>query len=388
MIRYVVAAALVLHGLIHTMGFLVAFRLAKLPLVLAPFWLSPATWERPLGLLWLIAGSGFAASGLMLLQGRTSWWLLGALALPLSQLLIVLAWQDAKAGTWLNVLLALPLTMGAAHTVFERATRRAIDELQLGLPTTANAPVGPEEVQRLPPPVARWLAAAGVVGRERPRSVWLRQRARLRTEAGGKWMPCSAEQHFRIDQPGFIWSVRARMLGAIPIDGRDSYVHGHGRMLIKPLSLLTVVDAADDRVDQGTLLRFLGEMVWFPSAALEPYIRWEAVETNAARATMSFAGTTASATYEFADDGRVTRVSAQRFMGSGAEAKLTPWTIPFRAWKKLDGVVVPVEGDVIWQLDSGPFAYYDFTLTALLYEQNARQETSEETQTARLAPQL
>ena len=388
MVRYIVAAALVVHGLIHSMGFLVAFRLAKLPLVVTPSSLPSTSWERPVGLFWLLAGSGFAASAMMLLQGRTSWWVPGAVAIPLSQLLIVLAWQDAKAGTWLNVLLALPLALGAAHTVFESATRSAIMELQSGMPTTAGAPIQAEEVARLPQPVANWLTAAGVVGRERPRSVWLQQSARLRTEPDGAWMPCSAEQHFRIDRPGFIWSVRARMLAVIPIDGRDSYLNGHGRMLIKPLSVVTAVDAADARIDQGTLLRYLGELVWFPSAALEPYIRWEALATNVARATMSYAGTTASATYELADDGRVMRVSAERYMGSGPDAKQRPWTIPFRAWKKLDGVVVPVEGEVIWQLESGPFAYYDFTLKALRYDTSKRQETSLHAPEARLAQQL
>ncbi|HET8936478.1 MAG TPA: DUF6544 family protein [Polyangiales bacterium] len=388
MIRYTAAVVLLLHGLIHTMGFLVAFRLAALPLQLTPIWLQPVYWTRPVGSLWLLAGFGFATSAVMLLLSRTSWWLPGALALPLSQLLILLAWQDAKAGTWLNVVLALPLAIGAAHTAFERETRRAVAELHSGLPTVPSAPIQAEEVERLPQPVAHWLAAAGVVGRARTRSVWLQQSARLRTEPGGNWMPCSAEQHFRIDRPGFIWSVRARMLGAIPIDGRDSYMNGHGRMLIKPLSLLTVVDAADARVDQGTLLRYLGELVWFPSGALEPYIQWEAVASNIARATMSYAGTTASATFEFAEDGRVMRVSAERYMGSGSDAKLRPWTIPFRAWRKLDGVVVPVEGDVIWQLESGPFAYYDFTLKALRYDSGQRQATDNQAPLPRLAQQL
>jgi hypothetical protein len=387
MIRYVVAAALLLHGLIHALGFLVAFRLASLPLVqLTPFWLPAATWTRPVGILWLLAGCGFVASAVALALDRTGWWWFGCLALPLSQLLIGLAWQDASAGTWLNVLLTLPLALGAAHTAFERDTRQVIAALQSGLPGSSSGPVQADEVERLPAPVARWLSTAGVVGRERPRSVWLQQTARLRTEPDGAWMPCTAEQQFRIDRPGFVWSVRARMLGILPIDGRDSYLDGHGRMLIKALSLWTVVDAADARVDQGTLLRYLGELVWFPAAALEPYIQWQALDAARARATMSYAGITATATFEFAQDGRVTRVSAERYMGGGSDAVLRPWTIPLRAWQRLDGIVVPVEGDVTWQLESGPFNYYNFRVTALRYESGAQHEESTKAPVARLAP--
>jgi len=372
MIRYIVAAALTLHGLIHAFGLIKAFQLAQLPITSVAFaWFSPV-WTKPLGLLWLLAGAGFVASATLLLRHRLSWWIPGSVALVLSQLLIVLAWRDAHAGSWVNLLLLLPLASGAAHAAFERETRRGVTALGANLPAGAGAPVRSEELERLPPPVRRWLTTAGVIGRSRPRSVWLQQSARMRTTPDGAWMPCAAEQRFRIDRPGFIWSVRTSMLGGVvPIDGRDSYLGGHGHMLIKPLSFLKIVDAADSHIDQGTLLRFLGELVWFPSAALEPYIHWSELDGQSARATMTYEGTTASATFQFADDGRVTQVSAERYMSSESGAQLKPWTIPFREWKSLDGIVIPVEGEVIWQLESGRFPYYDFTVEALHYDPSA-----------------
>jgi hypothetical protein len=372
MIRYVVAAALTLHGLIHTFGFIRAFRLAQLPITSVAFaWFSPV-WTKPLGVLWLLAGAGFLISAACLLGQRQSWWIPGALALVVSQFLVVLAWRDAHAGTWVNVLLLLPLAVGAAHAKFEHDTRRGIAALGADLPAGAGSPIRSDELDRLPEPVKRWLGTAGVVGRSRPRSVWLRQSARMRTSPDSAWMPCEAEQSFRIDRPGFVWSVRTSMLGgALPIDGRDSYLGGHGRMLIKPLSFLKVVDAADSHVDQGTLLRFLGELVWFPSGALESYIQWSAVDANRARATMTYAQTTASATFEFDGDGRVTQVSADRYMSTESGAELKPWIIPFREWKALDGIIIPVEGEVIWQLESGRFPYYDFTVDALHYDPSA-----------------
>ena len=46
--------------------------------------------------------------------------------------------------------------------------------------------------------------------------------------------------------------------------GRDKYVNGRGEMLIKILGLLPVVDARGPEMDQGTMLRYLAEMTWFP----------------------------------------------------------------------------------------------------------------------------
>ena len=100
-----------------------------------------------------------------------------------------------------------------------------------------------------------------MVGKPVPRSVRLKQRGLLRTAPRQQSMPAEAHQYSRIDEPGFVWRVRVRMMRIIPIVGRDAYVEGRGRMLIKVASLIPVADAAGDKVDQGEMLRFLGETV-------------------------------------------------------------------------------------------------------------------------------
>ena len=53
---------------------------------------------------------------------------------------------------------------------------------------------------------------------------------------------------------------------------------------------LVNVDAKGKEIDQGALLRYLGEIVWVPSAALSDYITWEEMDSTTARATMSYEG--------------------------------------------------------------------------------------------------
>jgi hypothetical protein len=53
------------------------------------------------------------------------------------------------------------------------------------------------------------------------------------------------------------------------------------------------------------MLRFLGEIVWFPSAALSPILTWEAIDGTSARATMRHGGLVESAVFAFSDEGRV-----------------------------------------------------------------------------------
>ena len=162
---------------------------------------------------------------------------------------------------------------------------------------SAARAVEAQELEKLPPPVRRWLEASGTVGHPRATTVRLKQRGELRTGPDKPWMPVAAEQYFSVDPPGFVWSVNARMMGVLPIAGRDRYADGHGHMLIKVASLLTVADGVGPEIDQGAMLRYLGEIVWFPSAALSDAISWEAIDERSARATMRHAGVTVSAVF-------------------------------------------------------------------------------------------
>src|SRR5690606_21654789 len=95
--------------------------------------------------------------------------------------------------------------------------------------------------------------------------------------------------------------------------GRDKYYEGKGNMLIKILSLITVADAAGEEIDQGTLVRYLAETVWFPTAALSNYIEWKQTVQDSAEATMSYKETTASGVFTFNEKGDVVDFTAQRY---------------------------------------------------------------------------
>jgi hypothetical protein len=93
--KHVLAIVLVLHGLIHTLGFVKAFRLADVAQLREP--IGPAA-----GLLWLTAAALLVASAALLLAGARAWWMPALAGVVLSQALIVSAWSDAKYGTLAN----------------------------------------------------------------------------------------------------------------------------------------------------------------------------------------------------------------------------------------------------------------------------------------------
>jgi len=255
------------------------------------------------------------------------------------------------------VALAVALVAGTTRRFRLRIDGEARDVLA-GASRPAERVVEARDLDKLPPPVGRWLQASGAVGHARAATVRLRQRGEFRTAPDRPWMPVVAEQYYSVDPPGFVWSVDAHMMRVLPLAGRDRYAGGHGHMLIKAASLITVADGRGPEIDQGALLRYLGEIVWFPSGALAEYISWQAIDDHSARATMSYAGVTASMVFGFDERGRVVSEAADRYMSTGNGTSLEKWFIPVTEWRTFCGVEIPTRGHAIWKLAGGDFDYF------------------------------
>lgn len=227
------------------------------------------------------------------------------------------------------------------------------------------------DLEGLPPVVQKWLEQSRVLGRERIAAVRLRQKVAMRTKEGGPWMPAVAEQYFRVDEPGFIWKVRAGTAPLFYFTGRDKYEDGRGSMLIKVLSLIKVADARGKEIDQGAMLRYLAETVWFPSAALSSYIRWEEVDAGSARATMTWGGVSASGVFTFNQEGDVVNFTALRYGDFNGRYLMKTWVVKMKDHQEFNGIRIPAAGEVIWKLDPGDYDWYRFELEDIEYNKPA-----------------
>lgn len=224
-----------------------------------------------------------------------------------------------------------------------------------------------EHILGLPAPVQKHLRYAGIVGKGMVSTVRLRQRGHIRLKREQRWMPFTAEQHYTTDPPAFIWIGRLK-LGPLTIaTARDKYNQGKGNMLVKLFSLFKVVDASGPEMNQGTLLRYLNEAMWFPSAYLEDYIQWEALSNSSAKATMRHRGVTASAILFFGKQGEITNFVADRYMTSDDEYRLETWSTPISEYGEIRGVRIPIKGSGVWSLSDGDFEYIRVEITDIEY---------------------
>lgn len=96
--RWILAGIITVHGLIHLMGPAKAFGYADLPQLTQPI-------SRPMGVVWLAAAVLMLATAALAVAEVRAWWMVGALALVVSQAVIVMSWQDAWAGTIANAII-------------------------------------------------------------------------------------------------------------------------------------------------------------------------------------------------------------------------------------------------------------------------------------------
>jgi hypothetical protein len=110
--------------------------------------------------------------------------------------------------------------------------------------------------------------------------------------------------------------------------------------------------------------------MWFPAAALSPYISWEPNDGDSARATMTYGGISAPAVFTFDRDGRLTNVLAKRYDRDTGQVQ--SWSTPATAYGELNGVRIPTAGEGVYARPSGDAPYIRLRVTALDYNQPER----------------
>ncbi|NLM55133.1 MAG: hypothetical protein GX195_09405 [Firmicutes bacterium] len=261
------------------------------------------------------------------------------------------------------------ITAGAAWVGMQALNRMAEGEMEQLMANTRveSQPITESDLADLPTAVQQWLRQAQVIGQYPIQAIRLTQQASLRLSPEQPWVSAQAEQAFRVKDPAFVWKANIKMNPLMAVVGRDKYVNGRGEMLIKILGLLPVVDARGPEMDQGTMLRYLAEMTWFPTAALSSYLTWEHLDDTHAKATMTYGGQSVSGVFAFRENGQVQSFTAQRYKEAQGKFTLENWIVEMVDYKEFNGLIIPHKANVIWDLDSGPYHWFSCELVSVDY---------------------
>lgn len=364
MVRIALSFIILIHGVIHLLGFVKEWNLAKVKQLTGETLIPLSNGlDKIVGLLWLTTSLLFISSGVIYILKRDWWWIIAAISIPISQILIFIYWKDAKFGTIANIIIFLAVILSYGAWSFEKMVK---DEVNSFLPKKIDKKVITEEmINNLPVVIQKWLIRSNIVGKEVIQTVYLKQKGEMKTKPEDKWMSVDAEQYFTVNPPGFIWIADVRS-SFLHLFGRDKYVNGRGHMLIK-LSLMPIVNAKGKEIDQGDLLRYLGEVVWHPSSVLSDYITWEEIDSKTARATMSYKGITASGIFKFDENGDFTSFETKRYYYRKEGSTLEKWIIKVNNYGEFEGIRVPVNMSVTWKFKEGDFTWYRLKIKEINY---------------------
>jgi hypothetical protein len=224
-----------------------------------------------------------------------------------------------------------------------------------------------EMLADLPEPVQRYLNYSGVVGKPWIDTVYLKQTGHFRQGGDLPWMPVTAEEWYTTNPPSLLWKARFKMAGLPLLSAKDRYEAGHGHMFGKIAGLFTVFDVRGEKLDQGTMLRYLNEMMWFPGAFLGENVAWQSVDDHSADVVFTDYDKSVSARLLFDDDGRVTNFIAERYREIGGDFSLDTWSTPITVYGTKAGLNLPLRGQAVWKLPEGDLVYADLEITEIEY---------------------
>jgi hypothetical protein len=109
----------------------------------------------------------------------------------------------------------------------------------------------------------------------------------------------------------------------------------------------------------ASLQRYLAETPWVPTALLPSAgVMWSPIDGETARATLADHGLSVWIDFHIGKRGDIVATSTERFRDVDGKTVLTPWTGAFGEYDRLDGMMVPRQGEVAWTLPDGSFPYW------------------------------
>jgi hypothetical protein len=354
---------LLVHGLIHILGFVKAFNPARVARLTQPV-------SRSAGVAWLAAALLFIVAFCLVAFGIRTWWYPAAAGLVLSQILIVLSWKDAKFGSIANLLILFPIIVsfaGALPSSYPNRFRAESERRLLRSPNVAT--LLPEDVEHLPAPVQKYLRYAGAVGRPKVYNVMVVSRGSMKREKDGNWMDIVARQYDYFDNVARLFYIQSSVFG-IPFDGLHMYVGNNATMEIHVASLFQVADAKGEQMTHGETVTLFNDMcVLAPAMLIDRSIEWNPIDSLHVGAKYTNRGNTITARLTFNEDGAMTDfISNDRYLSAdGKTYENYPWSTPVSDYREYDGRKVARYGEAIWHMPGGEFTYARFTIDQIEY---------------------
>lgn len=282
--------------------------------------------------------------------------------------------------TWLFLIVAalalifVGLNVGGAMR-WTGATQAILARLEAKRLPASPARYDPREIEGLPAPVQRYFSTVLTPGQSIVTAATLEHTGHFNlSPTGEQWKPFTSRQRVIVQRPGFLWNARIALAPGVSVRVHDSYADGEGLLHAAVSGLFSVADLrGGGELARGELMRFFAEAAWYPTALLPSQgVRWTAVDELSANATLTDGALSITLLFRFDDAGLMASVRAEaRGRMVGGETSMAPWEGRWSHHQRVDGMTVPLTGEVAWLLPEGRKTYWRGTVTSLRHEWSA-----------------
>ncbi|UKT64760.1 DUF6544 family protein [Pedobacter mucosus] len=216
----------------------------------------------------------------------------------------------------------------------------------------------------LPSPVEKYFRLVLKEGQPYPGTIRLKHGGQFKTALDKPWMPIRGEQYFTTVPAGFIWKGDTSLFSA-----RDMFIGAKGRLEVFLLDALRVVNGRGEKFDQGELLRWLSESVWFPTSLLpDENKRWIAIDQTSARLKVEVNGLVLNYLVCFNGKGEIASLATKRYMAQTLET----WIINLSGYREINNIIIPTLAEAGWKLKGIQYPYARFEVKQIEYNKPFR----------------
>lgn len=359
--RIIFLVFVLLHGLIHALGFAKAFAFKEVKELTLPI-------SKPLGLLWLSATILFLIYGMRQFANAKYAWVSGIVAVMVSQILVILFWKDARFGTIPNliVLLVSLVSLGSFLLHHEFSSRVKFDFSENN--TLATDTITENDISHLPVIGRKYLHYTRSVGKPKVRNFRAEFVGGMRAKPGDKYMKLQSVQYNFFKKPSRYFFMSASKMG-LPATGLHLYQNETATFVVRLLNWFKVVDARGEQLNQAETVTLFNDMCFIaPATLIDKRITWEALDQTTVKGIFKNGRIHIRAVLYFNEKGELANfISNDRYETDGKKYVNYPWATPVEDYRMMSGYLLPSRAKLIYQRPGGDFCYGELEYKSVKY---------------------
>ncbi len=358
MLKYFFAFVMLIHGLIHFMGFAKAYNYGNITQITKDI-------SKPNGVLWFFVALLFVAATFLYVSKKEIWPYIAIVAVIISQILIITVWKDAKFGSIANAIVLMAAISAWSsqrfETTFKADAKRHLSQTDFA----TNEILTEADIALLPHLVQKYIRYSGAVNKPKIKNMRIVFDGQMR-EKGKDFFKFTSVQYNFFDDPTRLFFMKATMFGTI-VPGYHCYQNERATMQIKLLGLFNMVNIKGTQMNRAETVTVFNDMcLMAPASLIDARIKWTAIDSFSASANFTNGINKITATLYFNEQGQLVNfISDDRY--AIGDMKQYRFSTPVKDYKAINGINIMHYGETIWHYPDGEFVYGKFTLKSVEY---------------------